>query len=285
MSLRAQTGVPAGSPTLVVDGVTLAYDRQGAGPPVVCLTAIQHGARDFDAFVAAVAGRYEVIRLDWPGHGRSGGDHRDAGAARYADLVEGLLDALHIEAPIIVGCSIGGAAAIRIAARRLVSGLVLCDSGGLVEANATSRRFCAAFAAFFRAGERGAWWYPAAFAAYYRFLVLPGPGARDQRRRIVAAARETASVTRQAWESFAGPDADIRSLLAGLSAPVWFAWARHDRVIPLGFCRPAIAAARNATLSLFEAGHAAFLEQPEAFVQGFLPFADGVSDLKASLAA
>ena len=32
--LRFETGVPAGSPTVTVDGVSLAYDRQGAGPPV-----------------------------------------------------------------------------------------------------------------------------------------------------------------------------------------------------------------------------------------------------------
>ncbi len=273
MSLRAETGVPAGSPTVAVDGVTLAYDRQGAGPPVVCLTAIGHGARDFDAFASAVRDRFEIIRLDWPGHGRSGDDAQPASALRYAELLEGFLDAIGVTAPILIACSIGGAAAIRTAARRSVRGLVLCDSGGLVGVDAEVARFCGLFARFFAAGERGAGWFGPAFAAYYRLMVLPRPAAREQRRRIVAAGYETAAVTRQAWESFGRPEADIRVLLTGLSAPVWFAWARQDRVIPLGRCRAAIEATPNASLSLFDAGHAAFLEQPDAFARGFLAFA------------
>jgi pimeloyl-ACP methyl ester carboxylesterase len=276
MTLRAETGVPAASPTVVVDGVTLAYDRQGAGPPVVCLSAIGHGARDFDALAAAIQDRFEVIRLDWPGHGLSGDDPQPASATRYAQLLEGLLETLGVARPIVIGCSVGGAAAIRLASVWPVRALVLCDTGGLVEVNATARRFTGLFARFFAAGERGAGWFGAAFAAYYRFLVLPSPAARQQRRRIVAAGYETAGVTRQAWESFGRPDADVRDLLAKAAIPVWFAWASKDRVIPLSFCRPAIDATPGATLALFDAGHAAFLEQPEAFARGFLEFAEGL---------
>jgi len=277
MTLRAETGVPAGSPTVVVDGVTLAHDRQGAGPPVVCLSAIQHGARDFDALAARIADRFEVIRLDWPGHGRSGDDRQPASAGRYGELLAGTLEALDIRQPILVGNSIGGAAAIHAAARRPVRALVLCNSGGLTPVTPTVARFCAAFAAFFRAGERRAAWFAAAFSAYYRFVVLPQAAARDQRRRIVAAALETAPVARQAWESFGRPDADVGPLLNTLGIPVWAAWGTDDRVIPLGFCRAALDATPGARVTTFKAGHAAFLEQPDAFAEAFLAFADALA--------
>ena len=74
------------------------------------------------------------------------------------------------------------------------------------------------------------------------------------------------------------PEADIRALAAELEPPVWFAWARGDKVAPLSFCRPAIRKMRHAHLSEFDAGHAAFLEQPQAFLTGFQNFVSGLID-------
>jgi pimeloyl-ACP methyl ester carboxylesterase len=261
---------------VTVDGVSIAVDRVGQGRPVVCLSAIGHDARDFDALAARLGGRFEFIRLEWPGHGRSGADQQPACARRYADLAAQVLDVLGIAQPILIGNSIGGAAAILLAAERGVAGVVLCDCGGLVEVGPTAQRFCGAFAAFFAAGERRAAWYGPAFAVYYRF-VLPSPAARAQRRRIVAGAYATAKPTRQAWESFGRPEADIRAVAARLAVPVWVAWARGDVVIPLARCRAAIAAIPGARLTVFAGGHAAFLEQPDAFAAGFLDFATGLT--------
>ena len=154
-----------------------------------------------------------------------------------------------------------------------MTALVVCDSGGLVAVDATVRRICGAFERFFAAGARGAPWFKAAYALYYRYIVLPSPAAAEQRSRIIAAGYESAEVLRQAWHNFGQPEADIRAELRGLTVPVWFAWARHDRVIPLSFCRPAIDAAQRGSLTTFDAGHATFLEQPDAFAEGFLAFA------------
>lgn len=273
MGDRRDLGVPDGSPLIETDGVRLAVAREGVGPPLVCLHAIGHGGGDFAALTEAMKGRFEVIRIDWPGQGRSDADAaHPASAARYADLLEVLLARLGAERPIIVGNSIGAAAAILYAARAPVRGLVLCDSGGLVAVDAKVRAFTGAFARFFAAGARGAWWYPAAFDLYYR-QVLPSPAARAQRERMNACCRELAPLLEQAWTSFGQPQADIRATAAGLDCPVWFAWAKSDRVIPLGFCRPAITAMRHATVTPFKGGHAPFLEQPAAFIEGFERFA------------
>jgi 4,5:9,10-diseco-3-hydroxy-5,9,17-trioxoandrosta-1(10),2-diene-4-oate hydrolase len=55
-----------------------------------------------------------------------------------------------------------------------------------------------------------------------------------------------------------------------LEAPVWVAWAKRDKVVRLDLCRPKIAH----RLSTFNAGHTAFLEQPDAFAHEFESFAD-----------
>jgi 4,5:9,10-diseco-3-hydroxy-5,9,17-trioxoandrosta-1(10),2-diene-4-oate hydrolase len=251
----------------------MAAARWGSGPPVVCLHATGHGARDFEALAQRIGDRFVVFALDWPGQGRSGDDLRaPASARRYAELLGIVLKKLGVANPIVIGNSIGGAAAMIHAAQAPVRGLVLCDPGGLVAVDAEVRRFTRLFAAFFRAGARRAWWFRTVFALYYG-QVLPSPAAREQRRRIIAAAYELAPILVQSWTSFGQPDADIRELAAGLDVPTWFAWAKGDKVIPLARCRPAIAAMRQASITEFAGGHAAFLEQPETFAEAFLAFA------------
>ena len=276
MTRRQAAGVPEGAPLIEIDGVRLAVARAGRGVPVVCLHAIAHGGGDFAAFAERMAGGFEVIRVDWPGHGRSDEDHRPLSPARYAELLAGLLDRLGVERPILIGCSIGGAAAMLYARAHPVRGLVLCDPGGLVEVNATTRRFCGAFARFFAAGERRAWWFGAAYGAYFRLLVLPSRAATGQRRRIVACGSEMAGKLRDAWTGFGQPEADIREVAWSLDVPVWFAWARGDRVIPLSFCQPAVDRMQRAVVTTFAGGHAAFLEQPDAFAEAFCDFAEAL---------
>lgn len=194
MSHVEETGVPAGSPTVVADGVRLAYSRAGRGPTVVCLHAVGHGGRDFEAFARLACDAFEVVCIDWPGHGRSGPDTKAPSAARYGELLSLALSQLKIERPVLLGNSIGGGAAIVHAASHPVRGLVLCNSAGLLDVTADVTRACNFMARFFAAGARGAWWFKPAFWAYYTLLVLPSAVARGQRKRIIAAGYETAAV-------------------------------------------------------------------------------------------
>jgi pimeloyl-ACP methyl ester carboxylesterase len=261
---------------VVVDRVPLAVTRIGQGVPVVCLPATGHDAGDFSELARRVGQQCELICIEWPGHGHSGQDHCPASAARYSELVDGVMNTLGLGAAVVLGNSIGGAAAILCAARRPVRALVLCDSGGLLAITGVVRKFCAVFEKFFAAGESGAWWYQLIFAGYYR-LVLPRRAAVVQRRSIVAHARARAPVLRQAWASFARSDADIRAIAAGLDVPIWVAWGKQDRVISLRACLPAIRQFKHYTLDIFDAGHSAFLEQPDEFAEKFLKFIAGLA--------
>lgn len=259
-------------------GIRVALTRRGRGPAVVCLHATGHGARDFEAFAARVARDFEVIAVDWPGQGRSEADTEPASAARYSRILEDLLPRLAAGPVVLLGCSIGGAAAIEVAARRgdLVRGLVLCDPGGLVVPDAATRLAVRAMVSFFAAGARGASWFPAAFALYYR-MVLPGAAARPQRDRIVAAVRETAPVLAEAWASFGAPAADLRGLAPRIGCPTLFAWARQDRVLPWSRSRAAAETFPDVRVEFFRGGHAAFLEDPDRFAQTFLAFASDLA--------
>jgi 4,5:9,10-diseco-3-hydroxy-5,9,17-trioxoandrosta-1(10),2-diene-4-oate hydrolase len=266
---RARTALGAGPKAsfLLLDGLRLAYSDEGDGPAVLCLHSIAHGARDFEALREGLRSRYRVIALDWPGHGASDDDTEPASAARYAELLARFVSALGLRGVALVGNSIGGAAALAYASSRpeSVRALVLVDSGGLVRVGAAARLLTGAMARFFAAGARGARWFPRAFALYYR-AVLPAAPAREQRARIVAAARESAAVLAAAWASFGRRDADLREAAAGLACPVLAAWAKSDRVIPLALVRPALRRIPDVELATFPGGHSPFLECPERFL-------------------
>jgi 4,5:9,10-diseco-3-hydroxy-5,9,17-trioxoandrosta-1(10),2-diene-4-oate hydrolase len=247
-------------------GARVAVARRGTGIPLVCLHATGHGARDYEALAGRVGDRFDAIAVDWPGQGKSPREPHPASAARYAAIVEALLPQVSTGPAILLGCSIGGAAAIEVAIRRpdLVRALVLCDPGGLVEMGTMTRVAVRGMTRFFAAGSRGAWWFPRAFGLYYR-LVLPRPAAAAQRTRIVAACRESAGVLAEAWTSFGEPSADLRPRLRGVACPTLFAWGREDRVLPWAASEQGARSICNHQVEFFQAGHAAFLEDPERF--------------------
>src|SRR5262249_57743760 len=90
----------------------------------------------------------------------------------------------------LLGNAIGGAAAIRYAATHpeRVTALVLENPGGLDAADdRVGRTAIAAMVAFFAAGARGAGWFPAAFAAYYRLVLQRAPAAPHRPRSAASA--------------------------------------------------------------------------------------------------
>jgi pimeloyl-ACP methyl ester carboxylesterase len=82
-----------------VDGVELFYREAGAAdaPVVVLLHGFPTSSHMFRNLIPALADRYHVIAPDYPGFGLSAMPARDAFAysfARYAELVDGLLERL-----------------------------------------------------------------------------------------------------------------------------------------------------------------------------------------------
>jgi 4,5:9,10-diseco-3-hydroxy-5,9,17-trioxoandrosta-1(10),2-diene-4-oate hydrolase len=259
---------------VTIDGVRLAYEDGGEGPPLLCLHAIGHDASDWAGLRERLAARHRVIALDWPGQGRSGADVQPLGVERYAQLVGGLLDALGIDRAVLVGNSVGGAAAIAFASAHpeRVRGLVLADPGGLDSGGRVAEIFCGAKARMFEAGARGAFWFPRAFELYYR-TVLSGPRAAEQRRKIVARAAETAPLLAEAWRSFQVNAWDVRDRAAQLAVPVLFAWSLGDWINVLPRCWPSARRVPRHKLVTFVGGHSPQLEAPEKFADAVAEFA------------
>lgn len=94
---------------LTVNGAQLWYEDTGSGPAVTLVHAAIADHRQWDEQVPALAAHYRVIRYDMRGFGQS---EIKPGKASLADDIGGVLDALGVERTALMGCSMGGAAAI-----------------------------------------------------------------------------------------------------------------------------------------------------------------------------
>ena len=110
--------------SLNVGDATINYDVSGHGPTVVFIHGWTHNMSVWDDQVPAFKTRYQVVRYDSRGFGRSTG-FADESAEPQDVLV--LLEALHVPRAYIVGHSRGGSVALRFAAAypNRVAGLVL----------------------------------------------------------------------------------------------------------------------------------------------------------------
>jgi pimeloyl-ACP methyl ester carboxylesterase len=106
-------------PTIAANGLDIAYEVHGAGPPLVMLHgATSLGREDFAAQIPLCSKAFQCIVPDARGHG---GTRWDAAAGfRYDWLVDDLaafVDALRLETFHVLGFSMGAMTALQYAAR------------------------------------------------------------------------------------------------------------------------------------------------------------------------
>lgn len=113
-----------------VNGITLAYNDQGSGLPIIFLHAFPLNRTMWTEQEKAFSSQFRVVTIDLRGHGES-----DAPLWRYtldqaADDVIGLLDHLSIREAVFVGLSMGGYILFALYQKYAdrVKGLVLADT-------------------------------------------------------------------------------------------------------------------------------------------------------------
>jgi len=188
------------------------FEESGAGIPLLCLHTAGADSRQYRHLMndPAVTARYRVIAFDLPLHGRS--NPPDAWwlaayrltTAAYLGLVRAVWTALGLERPVVLGCSMGGAIVLKLAAeyQSELRGVIGLESaafapgryndflhhpaihGGELVASYTYG-LCAPRSP--EAAARENWWYysqsgPGVYAGDVHFYSLDWDGREDIRR-------------------------------------------------------------------------------------------------------
>jgi pimeloyl-ACP methyl ester carboxylesterase len=98
-----------------VNGLSLHYEEHGSGEPLVLLHGGVAGSEIFDPMVPALAAGRRVITVDLQGHGRTAEIDRPLRPELLAGDVAALIEHLGLERADVLGYSLGGEVAFRLA--------------------------------------------------------------------------------------------------------------------------------------------------------------------------
>jgi pimeloyl-ACP methyl ester carboxylesterase len=104
-------------PQVEVDGLTINYEVQGKGEPLLLIpyTSADHACYAFQ--LPAYTEQFSCIAIDLPGSGESDKPAGPYSTENYADQVAAFLGAIGVERAHVAGVSLGAAVGIHLAAR------------------------------------------------------------------------------------------------------------------------------------------------------------------------
>jgi pimeloyl-ACP methyl ester carboxylesterase len=269
LAARVIEGLPVTARRLDVAGVSTSLLEGGEGPPMVLIHGQGGFAEIMGPLIRMVVDRYRVVVPDLPGMGRSEVRTGTLDAHLFTAWLGELIAKTCDQAPIVLGGSMGGSIALRLAVERgdELSKVILVDSGSL-------GRFLPP---------------PSLLFALIRFIRKPDrAGAARMQRQIFLDAdrvRAQAGERLEALEDYQidrakqpSVNAANRTLLRQvgtkqvpdeqlrrIEAPVAMIWGRRDRVMPFKYAERASVRFGWPLYAIEEAGHLPFVEQPAAF--------------------
>ncbi|QVM94877.1 MULTISPECIES: alpha/beta fold hydrolase [unclassified Pseudomonas] len=258
----------------LADGLQLHYQDVGTGEAVVFIHGSGPGAsghsnfkQNYPAFAAA---GYRVIVPDLPGYGASSKPQTVYSLDFFVSALSGLLDALDIQRCVLVGNSLGGAIAIKLALDQpgRVSRLVLMAPGGLMDKEQYYLQMegIQKMGAAFANGELN----DAAGMRRLLSLQLFDPALISDEtvaERVAVVGQQPACVL----TSMQVPN--LTSRLPELQCPILGFWGINDKFCPASGAQTLLAACRRIRFVLLsECGHWVMVEHRELFNRECLAF-------------
>ncbi len=252
-----------------VNGLEIAYERVGEGPPLVFVHGAASDGRLWRPQLAALAEEFTVVAWDEPGAGGSADVPADFGLADYANCLAALIETLALSPAHVAGLSWGGTVALELYRRHpaLVATLILVDTyagwkGSLPEEEV-------------RARVAGARQMLAAPTEEFD-PTLPGLFGGDPPAEFVPLLEEVAAAVRP--ESLRTQlalmaETDLSDLLPDIAVPTLLIWGELDARSSLTVARQFEKEISDTKLVVIPGcGHVSNLEQPEQFNEAVYEF-------------
>jgi len=261
---------------------TLHYHEAGEGPPLLLLHGSGPGVSAWANFrdnLAAFAAHFRVVALDFPGFGTSYSCESNPLVVAPGSVTD-LIAALSLGPVSILGNSMGGNVAAKVAAAQPESVARLVTIGGLgvglfSPSPAEGVKLLVEFVEDPTRERLVAWMESMVFDTRIlteefvelRWDAANQPGALDDVRRMFN--RQMLAAMRRA--PLGAPDQV--ATLAKITAPTLVTWGRDDRVTPLDNALLPMRVIRNCELHVFpDCGHWAMIERRHEFERVVLEF-------------
>ena len=282
--MRSEATLLAGFRPLFAEfrGARVRYFAGGTGRPVVLLHGLGGAATNWTRLAPLLARSRRVIVPDLPGHGRSGSIGGPADLRAYADCVAQILGRETTEPAVVVGHSMGGVVALRLAVAHpaRVSALALVESAGISSASRRAEAFLALTGLLKPARHAGRLRHQIAPRSSLRALTFGYWGAGLARDLTAEAVLGFLEGGHHATDVGAASSAlvrdDPRLDLDRVVCPALVLWGSRDRMVPLedGF---EYARRLGAPIRVVAgAGHLLIGERPEECASILEAFLDGV---------
>lgn len=257
-------------------GVSLhAWQWPGETRAALLLHGIGNYGRYWDFFADAIAGRLRLVAPDARGHGQSGQPADAYAPAEFVADAIAVLDALAIDRAVLVGHSMGGTHAIRLAAEypKRVTHLVVVDAGPapLAEGAERARRLSL---------ERPERFEYADEALAYLRRTSPGYSEDVYANRMRWLFREDAGdfVWRSSREALASimtsaSHDDLWDPLRAVQRPALIVRGTRSNVLSADVAQRMVEALRDGRLAELDAGHNVALDRPRELAQAVVAFA------------
>ncbi|WP_406864626.1 alpha/beta hydrolase [Streptomyces sp. HUAS MG47] len=252
-----------------VDGVDVAYTREGRGPVVVLVHGAGIDGRMWQPQVEALADEFTVVAWDEPGSGRSGALPAGFGLADFARALATVIEDVGLGPAQVAGLSWGGTVVLELYRRRpdLVRSLLMVDTyagwKGSLPPEEVAARVEGARRMLAAPREEFDPTLPGLFSAGppERFAVLLETMSRDVRPETMAAQLSLMA------------EADQTDLLPRITVPTLLLWGERDTRSPLEVAHAFREAIPHTELVVIPSvGHVSNLEAPEAFTAAVRAF-------------
>jgi pimeloyl-ACP methyl ester carboxylesterase len=261
-----------------VRAVRMRYFVAGEGPPLVLVHGLSGAASNWTELAPLLAARRRVLVPELPGHGGSDPLPVAPNLNGYADRVRHLAELEGMLPTAVVGHSLGGSIALRVALRwpEDVSAVVLAGSAGI----ASTTRWAQFWLGFFGHTRPGKFVAPrrraVARSALLRYFVFGYWGASDPPALSDRAVdgllagpelhRDTLSASRALVRD------DPRVDLDGVHCPCLVLWGARDRQVPVDDGFEYARRLRAPLRTIADCGHLLVAERPDACLHAIEEF-------------
>lgn len=249
--------------TVDVEGLEIAYERRGEGPPLVLVHGGLVDHREWSRQLEGLSDEFTVVAWDAPGCGRSSDPPESFRMPEYADCLAGFVNKIGLERPHVLGLSWGSTLALELYRRSPKIPRTLALTGGYagwagsLPPEEVAERLERFMEQFEEPSER--------WVGEYIPTLLTDRAPKQMTEELVALMAESRPAGMRAM-ILAMAEADLRDVLPKIDVPTLLLYGEEDVRSPMSVAEELHTAITGSTLVVMPGvGHQSNVEAADRF--------------------